>query len=92
MIKSMAETSQPHAFEAIVSWFGNFTAAHGFAVNLIAVLALALVGAGLSIAAVRGDLRLARIAVIAGPYSASPTGCSSRTLGSSAVLAPTRTP
>ena len=66
MIKSMAGTSQPHAFEAIVSWFGNFTAAHGFAVNLAAVLALTVVGAGLFIAAVRADVRLARIAVIAG--------------------------
>ena len=52
--------------KSIVSWFGNFTAAHGFAVNLVAVLALALVGAGLSVAAVRGDARLARVAVIAG--------------------------
>jgi cytochrome oxidase Cu insertion factor (SCO1/SenC/PrrC family) len=66
MIKSMAGTSQPHAFEAIVSGFGDFTAAHGFAVNLVAVLALAVVGAGLFIAAVRADVRLARIAVIAG--------------------------
>ena len=66
MIKSMADTSQPHAFESVVSWFGNLTAAHGFAVNLVAVLALALVGAGLSVAAVRGDARLARAAVIAG--------------------------
>jgi cytochrome oxidase Cu insertion factor (SCO1/SenC/PrrC family) len=66
MIKSMAGTSQPHAFEAIVAGFGNFTAAHGFAVNLVAVLVLAAVGAGLFIAAVRADVRLARIAVIAG--------------------------
>ena len=66
MVKSMAGTPQPHAFESIVSWFGNFTEAHGFAVNLVAVLALALVGAGLSVAAVRGDARLARAAVIAG--------------------------
>jgi cytochrome oxidase Cu insertion factor (SCO1/SenC/PrrC family) len=66
MIKSMAGTSQPHAFEAIVSGFGNFTAAHGFAVNLVAVLALAAVGAGLFVAAVRADVRLARIAAIAG--------------------------
>ncbi len=65
MVKSMAGTPQPHAFESIVSWFGNFTEAHGFAVNLVAVLALALVGAGLSVAAVRGDARLARAAVIA---------------------------
>jgi cytochrome oxidase Cu insertion factor (SCO1/SenC/PrrC family) len=66
MIKNMEGTPQPHALESIVSWFGNFTAAHGFAVNLVAVLALALVGAGLSVAAVRGDVRLARIAAIAG--------------------------
>jgi cytochrome oxidase Cu insertion factor (SCO1/SenC/PrrC family) len=66
MIKNMEGTPQPHALESVVSWFGNFTAAHGFAVNLVAVLALALVGAGLSVAAVRGDARLARIAVIAG--------------------------
>jgi cytochrome oxidase Cu insertion factor (SCO1/SenC/PrrC family) len=66
MIKNMAATSQPHATESIVSWFGNLTAAHGFAVNLVAVLALALVGAGLSVAAIRGDARLARAAVIAG--------------------------
>jgi len=66
MVKSMAGTSQPHATESIVSWFANLTAAHGFAVNLVAVLALALVGAGLSVAAVRGDARLARAAVIAG--------------------------
>jgi cytochrome oxidase Cu insertion factor (SCO1/SenC/PrrC family) len=66
MIKSMAATSQPHAFEAVVSGFGNFTVAHGFAVNLVAVISLALIGAGLLTAAVRADGRLARIAVIAG--------------------------
>jgi cytochrome oxidase Cu insertion factor (SCO1/SenC/PrrC family) len=66
MVKSMAGTPQPHAFESVVSWFGNFTEAHGFAVNLFAVLALALVGAGLSVAAVRGDARLARAAVVTG--------------------------
>jgi cytochrome oxidase Cu insertion factor (SCO1/SenC/PrrC family) len=66
MIKSMAGISQPHAFEVLVSGFGDFTAAHGFAVNLVAVLALAAVGAGLLVAAVRADVRLARIAVIAG--------------------------
>jgi len=66
MIKSMAGTAQPHALESVVSWFGNLTAAHGFVVNLVAVLALVLVGAGLSVSAVRGDARLARVAVIAG--------------------------
>jgi cytochrome oxidase Cu insertion factor (SCO1/SenC/PrrC family) len=66
MVKSMAGTPQPRAFESIVSWFGNFTEAHGFAVNLVAVIALAILGAGLSAAAVRGDARLARAVVIAG--------------------------
>src|SRR3984885_11091953 len=66
MIKSMAGTAQPRPLESIVSAFGDFTAAHGFAVNLVAVLALALVGAGLVVAAVRADARLARVAVIAG--------------------------
>jgi len=66
MIASMASTPQPRALHAVVAGFGNFTIAHGFAVNLVAVLALALLGAGLSVAAVRADARLARVAVIAG--------------------------
>lgn len=66
MIKSMAATSQPHTVAVIVSWFGNFTVRHGFAVNLVAVIALAAVGAGLCAAAARGDARLARIVVAAG--------------------------
>ena len=66
MIKSMASTSQPHPIAVIVSGFGDFTAGHGFAVNLVAVIALAAIGAGLCAAAVRADARLARIAVLAG--------------------------
>jgi cytochrome oxidase Cu insertion factor (SCO1/SenC/PrrC family) len=66
MIADMASTPQPHALDAIVSGFGNFAIAHGFAVNLTAVIALVLVGAGLFIAAVRADARLALIAVIGG--------------------------
>jgi cytochrome oxidase Cu insertion factor (SCO1/SenC/PrrC family) len=66
MIKSMAATSQPHPLAVIVSWFGNFTVGHGFAVNLVAVIALAALGAGLCAAAVRADARLARIVVVAG--------------------------
>jgi cytochrome oxidase Cu insertion factor (SCO1/SenC/PrrC family) len=66
MIKSMAQTSQPHPLAVIVSWFGSFTVSHGFAVNLVAVLALVAVGAGLVAAAVRADARLAKITVIAG--------------------------
>jgi cytochrome oxidase Cu insertion factor (SCO1/SenC/PrrC family) len=66
MIASMTSTPQPHAVEAVVSGFGNFAVAHGFAVNLVAVIALAVVGAGLLAAAVRADPRLALIAVAAG--------------------------
>ncbi|HEY6495290.1 MAG TPA: SCO family protein [Trebonia sp.] len=67
MIASMAGTPQPRPIDAIVSGFGNLAVAHGFAVNLAAVIALAAVGAGLLLAAVRPDARrLALIAVIAG--------------------------
>jgi cytochrome oxidase Cu insertion factor (SCO1/SenC/PrrC family) len=71
MIASMASTPQPHALDAVVAGFGNFTIAHGFAVNLVAVIALALIGAGLLIAGLpttgaRADARLALITVIAG--------------------------
>jgi cytochrome oxidase Cu insertion factor (SCO1/SenC/PrrC family) len=65
MIQSMETTPQPHALEVIVSGFGDFTAAHGFAVNLIAVIALAAAGAAFCVSAARSDVRLARIAVIA---------------------------
>src|SRR5580693_9550707 len=47
MIASMASTPQPRAIHGLVSWFGNFTVSHGFAVNLVAVIGLALIGGGL---------------------------------------------
>jgi cytochrome oxidase Cu insertion factor (SCO1/SenC/PrrC family) len=65
MIESMAGTSQPHFLEVLVSGFANFTVAHGFAVNLVAVIALAAIGAAMTAAALRRDARLALIAVIA---------------------------
>src|SRR3984957_8800095 len=65
MIQSMASTSQPHALEVIVSGFGNFTESHGFAVNLVAVIALAAAGAAFCPGAGRSDVRMARIAVVA---------------------------
>jgi cytochrome oxidase Cu insertion factor (SCO1/SenC/PrrC family) len=64
MVQSMAGTSQPRVLASIVSAFGNFTAAHGFAVNLVAVIALAAIGAAFCVSAVRGDARLARMAVL----------------------------
>jgi cytochrome oxidase Cu insertion factor (SCO1/SenC/PrrC family) len=65
MAQSMAGTSQPHVLSSIVTAFGNFAAAHGFAVNLVAVIALAAFGAAFCVSALRGDARLARIAVLA---------------------------
>ena len=44
MIQAMAGTQQPHVLAAAVSWFGDLTAAHGFAVNLAAVIVLAGLG------------------------------------------------
>jgi cytochrome oxidase Cu insertion factor (SCO1/SenC/PrrC family) len=45
MVTSMASTSQPRVLSAWVSGFAAFTAAHGLAVNLVAVAALAVTGA-----------------------------------------------
>src|SRR5579875_1233073 len=66
MVRSMAGTPQPRALSAIVSAFGGFAAAHGFAVNLFAVIALAGLGAVCCAAAARADARLARAGVAAG--------------------------
>src|SRR5512146_864496 len=68
MIQDMAGTSQPHQIEAVVSAFGSFTAAHGFAVNLVVVIALAVTGAGLCAAtflANRGAPAATRLALLA---------------------------
>ena len=47
MVTSMATTPQPSLFSGWVASFASFTAAHGFAVNLVAVIALAAFGASL---------------------------------------------
>jgi cytochrome oxidase Cu insertion factor (SCO1/SenC/PrrC family) len=47
MISSMASTPQPSLISHWVADFAAFTAVHGFAVNLFAVIALAAIGAGL---------------------------------------------
>ena len=49
MITQMTQLSQPHVIAAVVSAFGSFDTAHGFAVNLFVVIALAALGAGLLI-------------------------------------------
>jgi cytochrome oxidase Cu insertion factor (SCO1/SenC/PrrC family) len=45
MVTSMSGTPQPHLLSALVSHFAALDAAHGFAVNLVAVIALAATGA-----------------------------------------------
>jgi cytochrome oxidase Cu insertion factor (SCO1/SenC/PrrC family) len=61
MTHDMAQTPQPGFLSATVRAFTAFDEAHGFAVNLFAVVALALIGA----AFLTGRRRLARPAVIA---------------------------
>jgi cytochrome oxidase Cu insertion factor (SCO1/SenC/PrrC family) len=51
MVTSMATTPQPSFISHVVASFASFTEAHGFAVNLFAVIALAAIGAGLLSAA-----------------------------------------
>jgi cytochrome oxidase Cu insertion factor (SCO1/SenC/PrrC family) len=66
MVHSMAGTPQPTLFAGWVRGFGSFTEAHGFAVNLFAVIALAAFGAGLvTVAAGRGPAWLGRATLIA---------------------------
>jgi cytochrome oxidase Cu insertion factor (SCO1/SenC/PrrC family) len=45
MVQSMVSTSQPHFLSALLSAFGSFVAGHGFAVNLVVVIVLAVLGA-----------------------------------------------
>ncbi len=47
MVHGMAQARQPGFLAALVRGFGTFAAAHGFAVNLVAVAALAVAGLGL---------------------------------------------
>jgi cytochrome oxidase Cu insertion factor (SCO1/SenC/PrrC family) len=64
MIRSMSTTPQPAVLAGWVSSFASFTAAHGFAVNLFAVIALAAIGTGL-LTAGGGSPVLLRLTVIA---------------------------
>jgi cytochrome oxidase Cu insertion factor (SCO1/SenC/PrrC family) len=61
MIDGMAQTSEPHVLSAMVSAFGAFDTAHGFAVNLFVVIALAATGAAM----LSGQRRLIRAALVA---------------------------
>ncbi len=62
MVQTMSQTPQPHVLSALVASFGSFDAAHGFAVNLFVVIALAAVG----IAFLTGQRQAVRAAVAAG--------------------------
>jgi cytochrome oxidase Cu insertion factor (SCO1/SenC/PrrC family) len=62
MVQQMASTPQPHALSALVARFGAFAASNGFAVNLVAVLAFAAMGAVF----LTGRPRLVRYAVWSG--------------------------
>jgi cytochrome oxidase Cu insertion factor (SCO1/SenC/PrrC family) len=59
MVQSMASTSQPHFLSALLAAFSSFVAGHGFAVNLVAVVVLAVLGATF----LTGRPRLVRYAV-----------------------------
>jgi cytochrome oxidase Cu insertion factor (SCO1/SenC/PrrC family) len=45
MVGEMSTTSQPRFLSSLVASFGSFNAAHGWAVNLFVVVALAVIGA-----------------------------------------------
>ena len=59
MVQSMSATSQPRFLSALVARFGSLAAGNGFAVNLVAVIALAAIG----VVFVTGRPRLVRWAV-----------------------------
>jgi cytochrome oxidase Cu insertion factor (SCO1/SenC/PrrC family) len=61
MVQQMAGTSQPHLLASVVNWFARFDAAHGWGVNLFAVVALAAIGA----AFLSGRPRAARLGLSA---------------------------
>jgi len=65
MVQSMAQTSQPHALSTSLTWFAQVDARHGWAVNLVVVLALAGVGAGLLAVSARWHRKLAACSVLA---------------------------
>ncbi len=47
MVRQMSTTSQPTVISRLLASFASFDAAHGFAVNLFVVVALAVIGIGL---------------------------------------------
>ncbi|MBV9661132.1 MAG: hypothetical protein JO337_08245 [Acidimicrobiales bacterium] len=66
MVQTMVKTPQPHALKDMVSAFASFDAAHGWAVNLFAVTAMALIGAGFLIARAGPARAALAIAIVVG--------------------------
>ena len=62
MVQQMAQTSQPHLLASWAAAFAGFDAAHGWAVNLLAVIALGAIGA----AFLTARPRIVRLAAVAG--------------------------
>ena len=62
MVTQMSQVSQPSFLSSWLRSFGSFDAAHGWAVNLVVVVALVGIGACF----VSGRVRLLRIGVVAG--------------------------
>ena len=89
MVRTMAQTSQPHFLSSWIASFGSFDAAHGWAVNLFSVVALAVDRRAPPDA---GDSGSSSAACSPSSRSASPTGCSSRIWASSVASGPTRIP
>jgi cytochrome oxidase Cu insertion factor (SCO1/SenC/PrrC family) len=64
MLQDMSQSAQPGFLASLVRGFGTFTAGHGFLVNLIVVVALAVTGTGLAAGAlVPAGRRVLRLAV-----------------------------
>ena len=59
MVQSMSGTPQPHFLSSLLAAFGSFAASNGFAVNLVVVITLAVIGAIF----LTGRARLVRYAV-----------------------------
>ena len=62
MVRQMAQISQPSLLSSWVRSFGSFDAAHGWSVNLFAVLFLV----GIGTCFVSGNRRLLRVGIVAG--------------------------
>ena len=65
MVQQMAVISQPHLIGTLVSGFSALARAHGFAVNLVAVIVMGAVAVAFLVGGLAGRRELARPAVVA---------------------------